>query len=77
MSKTYYADMTGEDGLEFSRETTANSLAEAREYFDEMWPDARINDVYSEDTARERANARYRRLERAYDDDFDYMDGEY
>lgn len=64
---TYHADMTSCDHYEFSGTVEADSLEEAWGLFEDLWEDARIHKVYTEQDRIRWEQERYQRLEREMD----------
>ena len=63
----FYADALTEDRMETVFETEAATRDEARDYFEDAYPDCRIKRIYSAAEAAEEDGARYRRLTLAMD----------
>lgn len=69
---TFYADAMTEDGYETCVETEAATLAEAREYFEEAYPDCRIYRVMTAAEYGHEENERAMRILRQIVDEHEY-----
>ena len=67
----YNVTFRGEDGTIFTRTCNASSPDRVLVWADEMYPEARVLDVFD---PAERAADIYRRAEMMYDDDYYYDD---
>jgi len=76
MTQAYHANIVGEDRMEFTSTTYAATRSEARQYFEEQYPEGRVDTVYTEQERIDAENARYQRLERMIAED-DYFDEDF
>ena len=65
----YYGEFIDECGHDAIMHVESSSKAKATEYFEEEYPDMRLQRVQSAEEARQEEADRYRRFEREYDYD--------